>query len=82
MQVKNTYIADSFWKRLKGLRGTTKGTQLVIPNCRAIHTFGMKHSLQIQCLDLQGNVIQEQRIPPRRILFGPPGTHTIIEEVI
>ena len=43
-------IADTFWRRLKGLLGTSSlGAKhgLVIKPCSSVHTFGMAYSIDV-----------------------------------
>lgn len=43
-------IADSFFRRLKGLLGTTSlpgGQGLLIRPCNSVHTFGMRYSIDV-----------------------------------
>jgi uncharacterized membrane protein (UPF0127 family) len=43
---------------------------LLIPNCRSIHTFGMRFPLDVTFLDARGKAIRhEHKVPPRRVLF-------------
>lgn len=64
-------IADTFWKRFKGLAGSVdRDRVLLIDNCRCIHTFGMKYSLDLFWMDERGEVIQrDTHVPPKRIRY-------------
>ncbi len=79
-QLTNVIYADTFLKRLKGLKKAVKGTMLILPNCRAIHTFGMTHPLKVIFLDRKGRVLRKiSNLQPWRIAIGPARTETIIE---
>ena len=42
---------------------------LLIPNCRSIHTFGMRFPLDVTFLDEHGKALRHERdVPPRRVL--------------
>jgi uncharacterized protein len=42
---------------------------LLIPNCRSIHTFGMRFPIDVTFLDEHGNAIRrEPAVPPRRVV--------------
>jgi uncharacterized membrane protein (UPF0127 family) len=45
------------------------GAGLLIPNCRSVHTFGMRFPLRIVFLNARGAVVASHpRVPPRRIV--------------
>jgi uncharacterized membrane protein (UPF0127 family) len=57
-------IADSVWKRLKGLawrREPPDGWALLIPRCRSVHTFGMRFPIDVVFLDRNGWPIEIRR---------------------
>jgi hypothetical protein len=51
-------IADSFWRRLLGLRVPIKASALVFPKCSGVHGFGMRQALQVVLLSDSGRVLQ------------------------
>jgi uncharacterized protein len=65
--------ADTFWKRLKGLRGRKElpaGEGLWIVPCRGVHTRGMTFPIDVLFLDARGTVISlEEHLEPGR--FAP-----------
>ena len=65
--------ADTFWKRLRGLRGRRglpPGDALWIIPCRGIHTRGMAFSIDALFLDSSGTVLSvEENLQPGR--FAP-----------
>ena len=49
-------VADTFWKRLRGLLGTREwpeGNALLISPCNSVHMFGMKYCLDVLFVDQQ-----------------------------
>lgn len=57
----HAWIADSFWKRLKGLLGTKflgEGHGLVIKPCSSVHTFGMAYSIDVLFVDDKDRIIK------------------------
>ncbi|MBT6068963.1 DUF192 domain-containing protein [Candidatus Peregrinibacteria bacterium] len=78
-----TIIADTFLKRLlgaKSLKTPAKGTRIVFPKCRAIHTFGMKYPITVVFTNKEGSELKRiTSLPPRRIAIGPKGTYSTIE---
>jgi uncharacterized protein len=64
--------ATTLRARLLGLafmRPPPPGHALLIPNCRSIHTFGMRFPIDVTFLDEHGKAIRRQRaVPPRRVL--------------
>lgn len=80
--------ADSFWKRLRGLRGRTRlpeGEALWIIPCRGVHTRGMVFPIDVLFLSAERRVVaMEEAMAPgrmsavrwrsRTVLELPPGT--------
>ncbi|CAB4727964.1 unannotated protein [freshwater metagenome] len=73
-------IANDRASRRKGLSGQThiEGA-FVIPNCRWVHTFGMRVAIDVAYLDADGNVIKTVQMSKMRL--GVPVWHarTVIE---
>jgi uncharacterized membrane protein (UPF0127 family) len=45
------------------------GHALLIPDCRSVHTFGMRFEIDVAFLDDRGRVVRTERaVPPRRVL--------------
>jgi uncharacterized membrane protein (UPF0127 family) len=62
--VERLQIADTFFKRLKGLlgsRGLPSGEALLIRPCNAIHMFGMRFALDIVFVSRENVVLQTVR---------------------
>ena len=61
-------VADTPQSRRKGLIGRTSiENAMVIPQCKWIHTIGVKVPLDIAYLDALGTVIKTERVKPLRI---------------
>ena len=57
---ENLTVADTFWKRLRGLLGTSawpEGNALLIRPCNSVHMFGMKYCLDVLFVDRQNLVM-------------------------
>ena len=63
--------ARTFASRLLGLallRELPFGHALLIPDCRSVHTFGMRYALDLYWLDAAGDLVRVDRaVPPRRL---------------
>jgi uncharacterized membrane protein (UPF0127 family) len=55
-----------FLTRLRGLAFAPPAV-LEIPRCRSVHTFGMRHPLDLYWLDGQRIVRVDYAVPPRRV---------------
>jgi len=64
-------VARSRRARLLGLalrRRPPTGRALLLPQCRSVHTFGMRFTLDLVWLDRSGNLVAiDERVPPLRI---------------
>src|SRR4051795_2286141 len=64
---------------LAWLRGVPPGHALLIPDCRSVHTFGMRFPLDVTFLDERGQPLRvERRVPARRVL-GCRGAFAVLE---
>lgn len=57
---ENVMVADTFFKRLKGLMFTKElpdQSSLHIIPCSEIHTFNMKYSIDVLYLDVNNNIL-------------------------
>jgi uncharacterized protein len=65
-------VATGFRARLLGLAWLDAGEAgpgLLIPRCRAVHTFGMRFELDLIFLDRRGRPLAvRRRVPPRRFV--------------
>jgi uncharacterized protein len=68
-------VATTRLSRLLGLALISReraGPGLLIPDCRSVHTFGMRFRLDLLFLDEERSVIEIRRdVPPFRILRCP-----------
>ena len=78
-QVQKTIHADTFLKRLKGLIKAPDGTRLLLLNCRAVHTFGMRKPIEVNFLNRDWKTLKKITLPPWRIAIGPKRTQIIVE---
>src|SRR3954471_18195284 len=64
--------ANTLGSRLLGLawlRALPPGHALLIPDCRSVHTFGMRFPIDVTFLDERGRPLRiERRVRPRRVL--------------
>lgn len=54
-------LADTFWKRLKGLLGTSclpAGHGLLIKPCSSVHTFGMRYPIDVLFVDKNHKIVK------------------------
>ena len=73
-------IANDRASRRKGLSGQTQFEgALVIPNCRWVHTFGMRIPIDIAYLDTDGNVIKTVQMSKMRLGAPVWNARTVIE---
>ena len=74
--------ATTFASRLLGLallRDLPSGHALLIPDCRSVHTFGMRFPIDLAFLDERGRTIRvEQSVGRRRVLVCR-GAFAVIE---
>jgi len=73
--------ANSFVERLFGLMGKAPTDYgLNFPKCTSIHTFFMRFSLDVYCMDKHKKLISVKHdLKPWRIFIAPKGTRSIIE---
>lgn len=75
--------ANKLFARLRGLLGTehlSKLHGLVLSPCNSVHSFGMKYSIALICLNKEGVIVGiKPCLKPNRIFFAPKGTYAIAE---
>jgi uncharacterized membrane protein (UPF0127 family) len=80
---KKVHMADTFFKRLKGLmfsKELPSDSGLYIRPCQGIHTFFMGYSIDVLHLDSSGKVVGiEENVQPGKIGKVHPHTIEIIE---
>jgi uncharacterized protein len=78
-------LANTFWKRLKGLLGRTanqfrSGKGLWISPCQGVHTIGMSFPIDVVYLDSAGYVIRVYRgLAPFRLTTPSFKTRSVLE---
>jgi len=81
--VEKLEVADSFFKRLKGLLGKESmedGTALWIRNANSIHTFFMKFEIDVMFLDKNLKVKKcIQGVKPNEIIWPIWGARSVVE---
>jgi uncharacterized membrane protein (UPF0127 family) len=66
----STHVGRSFRERLVGLAWSRspRAAALLLPQCRSIHTFGMRFPLDLFWLDAHGEIVRVDRgVPPWRV---------------
>ena len=75
--------AVTFFQRTRGLAGRKeikKGEGLYIPECRSIHTFFMRFTIDIVFIDGDNRITRVvPGLVPFRIAFGPRNTAGVLE---
>lgn len=75
---KPIQIANTFWKRLKGLMGEKNIYPFFIPDCAAIHTFWMKQSLDVFWVNENLEIIKiKKNIKPQKFIFCSKAKHVL-----
>jgi uncharacterized protein len=74
-------VAETFDERRAGLLfGLGESDGLLIPECWAIHTVGMKFPIDVVFFDEQGRVVLiEPNVMPGRQVFWLPGIPSVLE---
>jgi uncharacterized protein len=73
-------VAESREQRLRGFLGRDGADgAMVIPNCKWIHTLGMRFALDVAYVDRDGIVIRVLRVRRNRMTMPVWAAHTIIE---
>ena len=76
------YLALGYWRRAFGMIGKQfkDFDALIIPRCRAIHTWFMSQPLDLIFVNQERKVLGlEIAVKPWRMVIGPPTTHDVIE---
>ena len=76
-------IADTWQMRTKGLIGRAKlnhGEGLLIPNCKAIHTWFMRFAIDVVFMDKDYCVVKTiSQLKPFRLAFGGRSAQHVLE---
>lgn len=73
-------VASTWWSRVRGLLwGASPDDLLVIVPCSDVHTFFMRHPIDVAFVGFDGTVIRAERrvVPGKRL--GVPGSALVIE---
>lgn len=65
------YDAHSFIRRLRGIHAVPKlgaTDALIIRPCRAIHTFGVKQTIDVVFMDRSGIILKLQTVKPNEVM--------------
>lgn len=72
VQGRDVAVARTPFARLLGLAGLSAeraGSGLLLPRCRAVHTWGMRFPLELRFLDAEGSCLAVVGpVPPRRFV--------------
>ncbi len=83
MLCEEASVADSFWKRAKGLmfqKGWEDFDGLLLSPCRSIHTFGMRMEIDVCFLDPEHTIMKSfDALGPWRSAQGGRRSHATLE---
>jgi len=83
MLCEEASVADSFWKRAKGLmfqKGWEDFDGLLLSPCRSIHTFGMRMEIDVCFLDPEYTIMKSLEVlGPWRSAQGGRHSHATLE---
>ena len=73
-------VADTRAQRRRGLLGQKDPEfALVLPNCRWVHTIGMRCALDVAYLDDESRVMKVQQLNPMRLPMPVLAAHSVVE---
>ena len=75
-------VADTFWKRLKGLLGQREmphNTAMLFRNCTQVHMFFMRFDIGVIFLDKDNQVLRKQWLRPWRVSAWVKGAAAVLE---
>lgn len=76
-------LAEGPVERMRGLLGRDSleaGHAMWIPNCRLIHTFGMRFDLDLYFLDSEMLVVEHcRKVGPYRMVYGGGKARSVVE---
>jgi uncharacterized membrane protein (UPF0127 family) len=73
-------VADTRAQRRRGLLGQKHPEfALVLPNCRWVHTIGMRCALDVAYLDDESRVMKVQQLSPMRLPLPVLAAHSVVE---
>lgn len=73
-------VADTRAQRRRGMLGQKHPEfALVLPNCRWVHTIGMRCALDVAYLDDESRVMKVQQLNPMRLPMPVLAAHSVVE---
>ena len=73
-------VADTRAQRRRGMLGQKHPEfALVLPNCRWVHTIGMRCALDVAYLDDESRVMKVQQLNPMRLPLPVLAAHSVVE---
>ena len=73
-------VADTRAQRRRGILGQKHPEfALVLPNCRWVHTIGMRCALDVAYLDDESRVMKVQQLNPMRLPLPVLAAHSVVE---
>lgn len=73
-------VADTRAQRRRGLLGQKDPEfALVLPNCRWVHTIGMRCALDVAYLDDESRVMKVRQLSPMRLPMPVLAAHSVVE---
>ena len=73
-------VADTRAQRRRGMLGQKHPEfALVLPNCRWVHTIGMRCALDVAYLDDESRVMKVQQLSPMRLPLPVLAAHSVVE---
>lgn len=81
--VHKIVVADNWLRRLRGLLGTStlpRGSGLLLAPCRAVHTIGMRYSIDVVFLDRHNRIRKTiTQVAPFRLCAAHRHTCSVLE---
>jgi uncharacterized membrane protein (UPF0127 family) len=78
--IKNVIMAETIFQKIRGLLGKKNISPLLFETRFGIHTFGMKHAIDIVILDKK-NIVRKIKssLNPNRLFFWNPHYFRVLE---
>lgn len=81
-EIKDVYIADTFFKRLSGFmfRSKPHHKAILFKPCSSIHTFFMKFNIDVLFLNKDMKVVKKiENLPPKKVIMPVKEGEAVIE---
>jgi uncharacterized membrane protein (UPF0127 family) len=78
-------VPETRRERMRGLRRRTPPgphEAMLLPDCRSVHTFGMREPISVILLDRQMRVIEVLCSPPRRVIVARRHARHVLEAAV